>query len=358
MVMSRLMEESGHMGRLVKSFTLLSKDARTVGVVMSALIGLLPMPGGALFSAPMVDASLSGISATSEQKTAMNYWFRHIWEYWWPLYPGVILVVALLEVETWQYMIIAAPLTVVSIIAGIIFILRPIGKNSNGNHGKVTWNAIRRFLFEITPILIVIIVIILITGIIGVLNMLGFKYSIPTLFTILPGLLASIIWVCMINRISSGRIRSAFFHRSIIPMLFLIIAIMIFKGTMEASNAVEFTRNELMAYGIPVMLLIIIMPFLSGFVMGIAVGFVGASFPLIIPLFPTHNLWIYILYAVFAFTFGYMGMMLSPVHLCLLVTKDYFKAGMINSYKYIFKTAFTVLIIVVVIFSLIRSFMF
>ena len=130
MVMSKLMEESGHMGRLVKSFTLLSKDARTVGAVMSALIGLLPMPGGALFSAPMVDAALSGSSADNEQKTAVNYWFRHIWEYWWPLYPGVILVVALLEVETWQYMIIAAPLTVVSIIAGMIFILRPIGKNS------------------------------------------------------------------------------------------------------------------------------------------------------------------------------------------------------------------------------------
>ena len=57
LVMSRLMERSGHMTRLVESFSLLSRDARVVGAVMPSLIGLLPMPGGALFSAPMVEAS-------------------------------------------------------------------------------------------------------------------------------------------------------------------------------------------------------------------------------------------------------------------------------------------------------------
>lgn len=356
MVMSRLMEDTGHMNRLVKSFTRLSKDARTVGAVMSALIGLLPMPGGALFSAPMVDASLSESSATNEQKTATNYWFRHIWEYWWPLYPGVILAVALLEVETWQYMIVAAPLSLVSIISGIVFVLRPIGKNSNGNQEKVTWDAVKQFLFEMMPIIIVIIVIILVTGIIAALNIAGIQYKVPPLFTILPGLLASIIWVCRINRISAKQIRSAFLNRSILPMLLLIISIMVFKGAMEDSNAVELIRNELMTYGIPVILLILIMPFLSGFIMGIAVGFVGASFPLIIPLFHTPDLWAYISYAVLAYTFGYMGMMLSPVHVCLLVTKDYFKAGMLRIYRYILKSTLTVLITAIVLFALTRIF--
>lgn len=356
MVMSKLMEDTGHMRRLVKSFTKLSKDARTVGAVMAALIGLLPMPGGALFSAPMVDASLSDSSATNEQKTAVNYWFRHIWEYWWPLYPGAILAVALLEVETWQYMIIAAPLTLVSIIAGLIFILNPMEKNESDVQGEVTWSAVKQFLFEMMPILIVIIVIIFVTLIFGVLNILGIKSNVPTLFTILPGLFISIIWVCRINRVSSGQIRSAVLNRSILPILLLIISIMIFKGAMEDSNAVELIRNELMTYGIPVILLILILPFLSGFIMGIAVGFVGASFPLIIPLFQTPDLWTYLSYAVLAYTFGYMGMMLSPVHICLLVTKDYFKAEMIPSYRYILKPTLTVLITVVALFAVTRMF--
>jgi len=36
-----------------------------------------------------------------------------------------------------------------------------------------------------------------------------------------------------------------------------------------------------------------------------------------------------------AYTFGFMGMMLSPVHLCFLVSKDYYKAGLLKSYRYL-----------------------
>ncbi|NTV55952.1 MAG: DUF401 family protein, partial [Deltaproteobacteria bacterium] len=86
MVMSKIMKEAGQMERLVSSFSRLSGDPRTVGSVMTALIGLLPMPGGALFSAPMVDASLATLPVNKEQKTIINYWFRHIWEYWWPIF--------------------------------------------------------------------------------------------------------------------------------------------------------------------------------------------------------------------------------------------------------------------------------
>ena len=60
MVMSVIMEKSGHMKRLVSSFTCLTKDARVVGTVMSALIGLLPMPGGA-FSVEVADGSVPSL---------------------------------------------------------------------------------------------------------------------------------------------------------------------------------------------------------------------------------------------------------------------------------------------------------
>ena len=141
-------------------------------------------------------------------------------------------------------------------------------------------------------------------------------------------------------------------------MLFLIFAIMIFKGILEDSEAVIHMRNELMTYGIPVMLLVLIMPLLSGFILGIAIGFVGASFPLIIPLIQSPDLLKYLSYAGIAYTFGYIGMMISPVHLCFLVTKDYFKANLALSYFFIFKTGLTVLISVVVLFLLMNMIYF
>ncbi|MFC1534066.1 DUF401 family protein [Thermodesulfobacteriota bacterium] len=356
MVMSRIMEETGHMARLVKSFTLLSKDTRTVGSVMSALIGLLPMPGGALFSAPMVESSLSKSTANAEQKTALNYWFRHIWEYWWPLYPGVILAVALLEVETWHFMVIMAPMTLVSLMAGILFILLPMGNDGGDSQGGFSWPQAKQFIFEMIPILIVIFFIAALTGLVSVLGIVGFSVKIPSLLLILPGLVVSIVWVCYVNHTPFSLLRSSIMNRGNLIMLFLIIAIMVFKGIMGDSNTVTHIRNELIAYRIPVILLILIMPFLSGFILGLAIGFVGASFPLIIPLFQTSNLLDYLSFAALAYTFGYMGMMLSPVHLCLLVTKDYFKAGLLSSYGYIIKPALTVLTAAVVFFFIIRIF--
>jgi integral membrane protein (TIGR00529 family) len=356
MVMSQIMEVSGHMERLVNSLASLSKDARKVGAVMSALIGLLPMPGGALFSAPIVETSLSNHTIKGEQKTALNYWFRHIWEYWWPLYPGVILAVALLEVETWHYMAMMAPMTLVSTAAGVIFILKSIAKVEDQHKGNLSWLKIREFIWEMMPILIVIFMIVGMAGLVGFLGFLGFSIEIPAALSILPGLLASTIWVCFVNHVTFTQFVTAAIGKRILPMLILIMAIMIFKGIMSDSHAVVHVRNELIAYKIPIILIILIMPFLSGMITGIAIGFVGTSFPLIIPLFQTPHLIDYLSIAALAYTFGFMGMMLSPVHMCFLVTKDYFKVSLLNSYQYIIKPIVTVTIVAIVLFSLIRVF--
>ncbi len=295
MVMSGIMEKSGHMKRLVSSFTRLTRDARVVGTVMSALIGLLPMPGGALFSAPLVDESLSRVNASPEHKTALNYWFRHIWEYWWPLYPGVILAIALLNTQTWHYMIFAAPLTLLSVIAGYFFIIRPMASTGSNAESRVSWHGIKEFIYEMMPINIIISSIIIITGLSGILSLIKPGISIPSLASVIIGISGAIIWVCRSNRVAPSGLLSATFGKSNLTMIFLIISIMLFKGVMTDSGAVQGIRDELMTYGIPPMLLILIMPFFSGLILGIAVGFVGASFPLIIPLFPAHDTFTYLL---------------------------------------------------------------
>ncbi len=148
LVMSRLMKETGHMERILKSFGVLTRDPRVSATVMPALIGLLPMPGGALFSAPMVDAALCENPLSGEEKTVINYWFRHIWEYWWPLYPGVVLVVALLNVEPWQFMLIMIPMTAVSVFAGTWFILRLLGYTFQSRRASLSGDTVKSFLWD------------------------------------------------------------------------------------------------------------------------------------------------------------------------------------------------------------------
>jgi uncharacterized protein len=355
MVMSKIMKEAGQMERLVSSFSRLSGDPRTVGSVMTALIGLLPMPGGALFSAPMVDASLAALPVNKEQKTIINYWFRHLWEYWWPIYPGVILALALLKVETWIYISTMAPLTVISLLAGTLFILRPIRLAQQEAKNSVSWKAIGRFLKEILPILIIIFFILFQAALKEILAVFGVRFVMPAALSILPGLVAALVWVAVSNHLPADRIRASFLDRTSVPILLLIVAIMIFQGVLKESQAALQIRSELLDYRIPAFLVIMILPFIGGLITGIAVGFVGTSFPLIIPMFPESNLPGFLSSAALAFTFGFMGMMLSPVHLCFLVTKDYYGASLVKSYRYLLLPALTVMATVAGIFFLIQA---
>jgi hypothetical protein len=356
MVLSKLMKEAGQMERLVSSFSRLSGDPRTVGSVMTALIGLLPMPGGALFSAPMVDASLAALPVNKEQKTIINYWFRHVWEYWWPIFPGVILALALLKVETWIYISTMAPVSAISILAGTVCILRPIRLAQQESTNHVSWKALSRFLREILPILIIILFILFQAALTEILTRLGVRFAMPGALSMLPGLVAAVVWVAVSNHLSVYRIRASLMDRGSVAILLLIVAIMIFQGVLKESQAALQIRSELFAYRIPASMVIMILPFLAGFITGIAVGFVGTSFPLIIPMFPESSLVGYLSSAALAFTFGFMGMMLSPVHLCFLVTKDYYGASLIKSYRYLLLPSLSVMATVAAVFFLIQSF--
>jgi hypothetical protein len=47
---------------------------------------------------------------------------------------------------------------------------------------------------------------------------------------------------------------------------------------------------------------------------------------------------------VFAYSFGYMGMILSPVHICFVVTNEYFKTRLFRTYPYLAGPVLSVLV--------------
>jgi hypothetical protein len=76
----------------------------------------------------------------------------------------------------------------------------------------------------------------------------------------------------------------------------------------------------------------------------VAFGFVGASFPIVFALLgPNPSPGVAAATTAFAYTFGYMGMMLSPMHACFVVTAEYFKTSVFAVYRYIIGPAFVIL---------------
>ena len=73
----------------------------------------------------------------------------------------------------------------------------------------------------------------------------------------------------------------------------------------------------------PPLLIVAAVPFLLGMLMGLSSGFIGVGFPLLMSLLGGTMDPAYI---IVAYVSGLTGIMVSPMHLCMLLTIGYFRS--------------------------------
>jgi integral membrane protein (TIGR00529 family) len=350
LILSSSMEEGGQMKRLLFNFQGLVSSSRLKLAIFPALIGLLPMPGGAVFSAPMVKELGRSTTLGPDRLSYINYWYRHIWEYWWPLYPGVLLTTTLANINLWTFVAMMCPLTIVAIICGYLPIRK---KNHILHHGNTDGRpSLRPFLTELSPIIIVIFVG-LSLGVVLSYALPGCSISkeIGLCFSLILGLL----WTWRINRLDKELIRKIMTDPHLLSMIYLVLSILIFKGMMEDSHAVEAISHELSHLHVPLIPVAVILPFLVGGVVGITIAFVGSTFPILIILISTFNETPFMLaYIMLAMTSGFIGVLLSPLHLCLLLSNQYFGTTLSAVYRHLWLPCFYLLISGIIYFVVLR----
>jgi integral membrane protein (TIGR00529 family) len=296
---------------------------------LPAVIGLLPMPGGAMFSAPMVDSADRAEQLSSLLKTRTNYWFRHVWEYWWPLYPGVILALDTTGLEIWQLILAQLPVSLLAIAGGYLFLLRRISRNGEAGLGRQENG--RSFLALVAPIITVILTYA------AILIVLPAVKIISRYIPIMAGLFLALVVLQLQRRPGVSSWREVLLSRRTLYMTFLVAVIRIYGAMIEARLPagmllVEQMRGELAATGLPEGLFVLLIPFFVGLTVGINVGTIGASFPVVMSLLgPSPPLSLLLPTTVLAYAAGFMGQMLSPVHVCLVVTNQYFKTSLLRS---------------------------
>jgi uncharacterized protein len=347
------LNKAGRMERTVVALKSWLNNKKMLLAGLPALVGLLPMPGGAIFSAPLV-ASIDGSGELeAEQKVAINYWFRHIWEYWWPLYPGVILAIRYSELPIATFLLIQIPFTFAAVFAGYFFMLKKVKRENfrNSENRKLEPAA---FLSALGPIAILVFISVLGSA---VLPKTGLTSTLSSLLSMLIGLIIAIAAVFCGNTSAWIPSLGMFKKTNTWQMIILIIGILAFSATIKApldmagTTIVTLMRDEFIHAGIPLIAVIMLIPFISGLGTGIAIGFVSASFPVVFALLGQNpTLAVTAATTALAFTFGFMGMMLSPIHVCFVVTCGYFKTRLFENYRYIIGP-----IMIVMIASLILS---
>ena len=321
-------------------------------ILIPAAIGMIPMPGGALFSAPLVGLTADDSGNSAEWKAAVNYWFRHILEYWWPLYPVVIVTLSIFTLQTWKFMLLQIPFTLVSLCAGYFFLLKSrqlpfTAVESEGQNPP----SIGRILL---PIAIIVSATLVLPGlfhkIFPGLNPASWK-----LLSMLSGLAASlfIIWLDRLNH--SRKMFADLLSLKSLNVFITLAGVMIFESLLDSSALIPLAARELSLGQVPISLIIAFLPFLAGLVTGIAIGFAGAAFPIVVGFISAGEISLQPMAAlVLAFSMGYAGMMLSPVHLCFLLTVDYFSASFIRVYRFILPCVLSVMAFGVISYQMLQ----
>ena len=328
LVLSHSLEKTGQMARMLEAYKGLVRWPKLNLVVFPALIGLLPMPGGAIFSAPMVKTIGQTHRLSPATLSYINYWYRHIWEYWWPLYPGILLTTALADIDLWHLVFFTLPISGLAIAAGYWPLRGTVFAVDGGRR-----QAMGPFIKELAPILIVIV------GGLG----LG-----EILFAVLPtgarslakegGLIAALCvgigWVWHMNHMPARNRWAIVVQPAVLKMIYLVTAILIFKGILEDSGAVQQVSQEILQWQIPLMAVAVILPFIVGVVGGITIAFVGTTFPILITLIHTlGQSQLMLPYLALALVSGFTGVLLSPLHLCLLLSNAYFETALMPVYR-------------------------
>jgi hypothetical protein len=340
------LDKTGRMKRTINALEEWLKSPRLLLAGFPALVGLLPMPGGALFSAPLVAAVDPENRLAPAHKAAINYWFRHIWEYWWPLYPGIILAIKYSGLSAGVFFLIQMPFTLAAAASGYAFIMRRVGRGQERvKMGKLDKSDAASALWPIA-----LLVAVSLAGSFLLPSIAGTPKTLANIVAMVAGLVIGLVTIYWKNTRALRPSMAMFAKKNTWEMMLLVLGIQIFSGALTIpllppgaltvplshGTLVMSMRDEFLGLGVPLVVVIALVPFISGAVTGVAFGFVGASFPIVFALLGTSPpLHVVLAATTFAYGCGYMGMILSPVHICFVVTNEYFRSRMFETYRYI-----------------------
>ncbi|AEH50843.1 DUF401 family protein [Pseudothermotoga thermarum] len=289
-------------------------SSKAAASFLASVIGLLPVPSGAMFSAPIV-AKLTP-ETDNLTKTAMNYWFRHTLEFFWPMYPAMYLLSSLISKPLGRISANLFPLFLISFVSGWI--------KFNGftlpKMTRINWEDVKKLwpVFMILSIGVAIVV---------------FK---------IDGWIVLLIACTLYGILRKNHALQAFLETlkrfDILGVLFVIF---LYKHAITDFGIGEVIGKELTKLGNEAVVLSTLAPLLVGMSTGITSATVGITVPLLISLDKAE-------YALLTYIFAVLGVLLSPVHLCLVLTAKYFQVDFLKVLKRIL-----LLVIVVAVFSII-----
>ena len=320
MFLAELYGSAGASRKLVEGLTFFSPSFAALAT--PAIIGLLPMPGGAYVSAVILNELYGKLRLNAESKTFINYWFRHIWITTWPLYQSVILASGLLGISIRRISILNLPITLaatlIGAVAGMLIIRRSADKKCSGEGRR---------------------------GVKGLLHVWPFLLIALTAVALHVDLVISLALV-VLSVIAVYRPPKKDLARSLRQALNpTFIAIIVFSFIYSEFIEESGVAHSLAAKLSPLAdLAAFAIPFLIVIGTGVEFTFVALAFPPLAPMLKASSGRLLL-----AFTGGFAGALLSPAHACLILSSEYYKAELQKVYRILIPSTITTATIILLI---------
>ena len=311
MLLSQLYKETGVVNNMSKNLSEIVKNSKLVVSLLPAVIGLLPVAGGALMSAPLIEAEANKLELKEDKKTYVNIWFRHTIFPVYPMSQVLILTAALTSISLTSLIIRQIPVAIAMVGVGYLIAFWKVStvkdEVKKGNHSRNLISLLTSF----SPILAMIFAV----------AILGIDVSI-----------AAFIGVAVLLLIARPSLNTSLMplrNKAIYGVTLAAYGAMLLrKVTIE--SGVSDVLGEIIANGnVNEVVLLLTVPAVLGFLVGSPSGGIAISVPMLagtLSFLPNTAGLLYI-----AAYLGYLG---APTHLCLVLTADYFKCPLGGLYKY------------------------
>ena len=319
------LEISGKMDDLVNNLRIGKKKFL---MFSPALIGMLPMPGGALLSAPLVEKGGKGV--TPENKAALNVWFRHAFLLIYPLSAFLIVSTKIAGLDVYTVLPYLLPFFIFTVILGYFFFLR----NAGGGIKYTKKFSLKKLLFPLFVILVAPLIDFLIQSM--------FELPVREIGLVIA-VAVSFILAFVLGNLNLSSIKHISKKMKPWNFAFIIIGMFVFINIFKASGVPELISGLTLPN-------IVLCVFIS-FLLGMVTGRVQVPASIVIPTYLATSGLSFMSPLVFVITFFsiFIGYVISPVHPCVAVSTEYFKIKYQDFLKVAIIPAFIALLLMFVL---------
>ena len=332
MLLSILYKETGLVDDLTKSLGGFIKNSKVIVSLLPAVIGLMPVAGGALMSAPMVEAEADKLGLDESKKTFINIWFRHAIIPVYPVSQFIILTAALTQTSIDALIARQVFVVIVMLAVGYFIGLRKT-QDPKTDNTKTEANQKTNLKGLLTSFLPIIITVVLTAA-------LNVNIAIATL--------VGVATILLITKTKAATLPKTLKNKAVWEVTLAAFGALLLKNVTIASGASEIIGNTLANTNMHAIIILSIVPAVLGFLMGSPSGAVALSVPILaetVTFIPKTASLLYIS--------AYLGYLIAPTHLCLVFTAQYFRSSISKSYKYLIPSTIISIIAALITYLLI-----